>query len=82
MKEVRNTLPQIDAIADFNPSPEYANYLLDRCLKYYTLDQISAHTRICRRSLSYMRHRGVGTYPMQLTLEVFADIKVFEDRAA
>ena len=69
-------LPQIDAQFERDDSAEYANELLDELLKYLTLDQISAHTGICRRSLSYMRHRGVLSFPDQVTLEILANKRV------
>jgi len=70
LKEPLKELPPIDAQAHFNPSPEYANEVLDKLLRFYTLSQISAHTDISRRNLSYFRHRGISTYPMQIALEL------------
>jgi len=70
-----NELPQIDAQFEHNVTPEYANQLLDELLTKLTLDQISLHSGICRRSLSYLRHRGIQNYPWQLTLEVLAGVK-------
>ena len=75
MKASSQTLPQIDAQFEHDPSPKKANELLDKLLTYYTLDQIALHSGICRRSLSYMRHRGMLVYPHQLTLEVLAGEK-------
>jgi hypothetical protein len=72
LKEKLNGLPQIDATFQFNSSKEYANELMDDLLRYFTLNQIEAHTGICRRNLSYFRHKGISTFPMQLTLEILA----------
>lgn len=65
-------LPQIDAQFEWNPTPEYANELLDKLLEYFTLQQVSSHTGICKRSLSYMRQRGVRSFPFQIALEIMA----------
>ena len=72
LKESMRTLPQIDAQFEQNKTAEYANELLDKLLRRLTLDQISLHSGICRRSLSYMRHKGIHNYPWQLTLEVLS----------
>lgn len=80
LKEILKGLPQIDGQFEYNESKEYANELLDTLLRYFTLNQISAHTGISRRLLSYMRHRGVSTYPMQVVLEILAGVKVLEDK--
>ena len=72
MKEMLKELPKIDAQTDHNDTLEFANDLLDDLLRFYTLDQISAHSGISRRNLSYFRHRGITTFAMQLTLEVLA----------
>jgi hypothetical protein len=72
LKEKLNELPQIDAQFEHDSTPEYANQLMDDLLKYFTLNEISAHTGISRRNLSYMRHRGINTYPMQVILEIMA----------
>jgi hypothetical protein len=69
-------LPQIDALRDHDRSTKYANSLLDDLLKNYTLIQIAAHTGICKRNISYMRHRGINTFPMQLALEALAGRRV------
>jgi hypothetical protein len=72
LKEIMLKLPQIDAQFDHNSDPLYASEILDIMLKYYTLDQISLHSGICRRSVSYMRHRGFRSYPDQLVMEILA----------
>ena len=66
------TLPQIDAQFEHDASLDYANKLLDELLSGLTLDQIALHSGICRRSLSYMRHRGILSFPHQLALEILA----------
>lgn len=72
-KENQSGLPQIDAQYEFNDSPEYANKILDKLLDDgFTLTQVSAHTGICRRSLSYMRQRGIRSFPYQIALEIMA----------
>ena len=76
MKEILKGLPQIDAQFEYDDTTEYANKLLDELLRYFTLNQISSHTGISRRLLSYMRHRGISTYPMQLSLEILSGSKV------
>lgn len=72
MKANLPELPQIDAQFQHNSKPDYASELLDDLLNGLTLDQIAAHSGICRRSLSYMRHRGIRSFPDQLALEVLA----------
>ncbi len=72
MKERLKELPQLNAVENYNPSVEYANELLNELLRFYTLDQIESHTHVSRRALSYMRHRGIGAYPMQLAMEILA----------
>lgn len=59
---------------------DYANRLLNNCLRFYTLDQIAAHTGICRRLLSYMRHRGVNNYANQIALEILAGAKLLVEK--
>lgn len=72
-KEQQSALPQIDALYEFDDSPEYANKILDKLLDGgYTLTQVAAHTGICRRSLSYMRQRGIRSFPYQIALEIMA----------
>lgn len=78
-KEPLNACPQIDKIRDFDQSTEYATWLLAQCMKHYTLEQVAAHTGIARRLLSYFRHRGISTYPMQIALEIMAGVKVLEE---
>ena len=75
LKAKQPELPQIDAQFEHRVEPDYANQILDDLLDWYTLDQISAHSGICRRSLSYMRHRGIRSYPDQLALEVLSGYK-------
>ena len=75
MKEKLNGLPQIDAQVEYNGTPEFANELLDELLRYFTLNQIAAHSGISRRNLSYMRHEGIKNYPMQFTLQVLSGAK-------
>jgi hypothetical protein len=70
LKERPKGLPQIDAQFEFDPSSEYADEVIGELLRYYTLDQISNHAGVCRRSVSYMRHRGFPTYPVQLSMEI------------
>ena len=72
-------LPQIDAQFEFNDTPEYANKLLDRLLTVFTLRQVSAHTGICRRSLSYMRQNGIRSYPYQIALEIMSGEKTLNE---
>jgi hypothetical protein len=72
-KENPNALPQIDAQYEFDDTPEYANQILDKLLEDgFTLTQVAAHTGICRRSLSYMRQRGIRSFPYQIALEIMA----------
>lgn len=85
MKEMLKELPQIDAQFEFYEkgsveSVAYANKLLNTLLRFYTLHQISSHTGIGVRLLSYMRHRGVNTYPNQIALEIMAGAKVIVER--
>lgn len=85
LKEKLRDLPQIDATIDFPPAGsaeniDYANRLLNNCLRFYTLDQIAAHTGICRRLLSYMRHRGLNSYANQLALEILAGAKLLIEK--
>jgi len=68
-------LPQIDAQIEFNSDPAYAAEILDNLLRFYTLDQISAHSGISRRSISYLRHKGFHTMPDQITLEILAEVR-------
>lgn len=75
MKEAMKSLPPIDAQFEHRPDPEYASELLDRLLRYYTLDQISLHTGISRRSVSYLRHKGFHTMSDQLIMEVLAGVR-------
>jgi hypothetical protein len=75
-KERLSELPQIDKLRDHDRSPGFAITLLDEIMRYYTLNQIEAHTGISRRNLSYMKHNGINTYPMQLALELMAGRKV------
>lgn len=75
MKEPRRELPQIDAQFEFNGDPEYANELLDKLLRYYTLDEISLSTGVSRRFVSYLRQRGFDRFPTQLAFEVLAGVK-------
>ena len=75
MKESTKRLPQIDAVMQHDDSTVFANKLLDELLARYTLNIISSHTGICRRSLSYMRHNGIRSFPDQLALEVMATRK-------
>lgn len=78
LKEIMKQLPQIDAQFEHKPEPEYANRVLDELLRYYTLDQIALHSGICRRSISYMRHRGFS-FPDQIVLEVLSNKRQFAD---
>ena len=78
LKEVLNESPPIDKLRDFDPSPEWANVVIDQCARFYTLAQIEAHTGISRRLASYMRHRGFNSFANQLTLEILGGIKRFE----
>ena len=75
MKEPLKQLPPIDAVRDHDTSPEYAAELLDDLGRHYTRPQISAHIGVCKRSLIYMRSRGIKSYPDQLALEVLAGRK-------
>jgi hypothetical protein len=68
-------LPQIDAQFQHRKDTIFSNELLDELLRFYTLNQISLHTGICRRSLSYMRHKGILNYPDQLAMEIMAGTK-------
>jgi len=88
LKELPKQLPQIDAVMEHVKCPvhaeisrgcahckgalKFANKLLDELLQSYTLRQIASLTGICKRNISYMRHRGINTYPMQLALELLA----------
>jgi hypothetical protein len=65
-------------VRDHDPSPEYANGLLNDLLKYYTLTQIEAQTGVSRRALSYMRHGGITRYPLQLAMEILAGRRVLK----
>ena len=78
MKENMKKLPQIDAQFEHNQTTKYANELLDRLLSELTLNQIALHSGICRRSLSYMRHRGILNFPHQLALEVLANVRTIQ----
>lgn len=72
-KEKPSALPQIDAELEWDKSPEYANQILDTLLDSgYTLTQVSHYSGICRRSLSYMRKRGIRSFPYQIVLEIMA----------
>ena len=70
LKERLKESPQIDAVLNYNPTLEYANWILDQLLRFYTLTEIADQTHISRRVLSYMRHRGIGSYPVQLAMEI------------
>jgi hypothetical protein len=85
LKEPRKELPLIDAVFEFyephtDEAVDYAAKILDTCLRFYTLDQISALTGISRRLVSYFRHRGFNTYSNQLTMEILAGTKVLVAR--
>ncbi len=80
MKERQKKLPQIDAACDHDRSLEFAIHLLDDLLRKHTLDEISSHTGISRRQLSYMRKDGITTYYFQLVMEVLADRVVLVHR--
>lgn len=75
LKEVLKDSPPIDKLRDFDPSPEWANVVIDQCARFYTLAQIEAHTGISRRLVSYMRHRGFNNFSNQITLEILAGIR-------
>lgn len=85
LKAQRKELPQIDAQFSF-PEPgskeslQMVNKLLDRCLRFYTLNQIAAHVGLTPRALSYMRHSGIHKYPHQLALEILAGDIIITDR--
>lgn len=75
LKEPLPELPQIDATLEYNPSPEYAAAVVDEALRYWTLDQIAAHTGVARRSVVNYKADGFPRYPVQLTMEIFAGVR-------
>jgi hypothetical protein len=75
LKESPQELPQIDAQFQQDKTVDYANEVLDKLLRYYSLNQISLHTGICRRSLSYMRHSGIRSFPYQLAMEILSGMR-------
>ena len=75
LKVQRNTLPQIDAIMEQDQSVKFANILLDKVTRFYTLAQIAAHIGVSTRLLSYMRKRGIDSYGNQILLEIMCGEK-------
>lgn len=80
LKALQSEYPQIDAVMEYDDSPEFAADLIEECAKRFTKQQIAAHVGISRRYLSYMKQRGIKSFPIQLALEIMAGRKVLGDQ--